>query len=386
MTKTKIRTNVVYEHLCNSDKKIIVEQGGTRSGKTYNILLWIIFKYCEIHSGKTITICRKTFPAVRGTVMRDFFDILRQHNLYYEELRTRSENEYLINGNRIEFISLAEPQRVRGRKRDLLFINECTELSLEDWNQLLFRTSGRVIIDYNPSEEFHWIYDKVLTRDDADFYQTNYEDNPFLEDTLVTEIERLKTTDENYWRVYGLGERGQSRSLVFSFTTCQNIPEEAKLLSRGLDFGFSNDPTAMVETYVHEQKMYVKELLYRTGMTNQDIGNKLQAMGLDRRDEIFCDSAEPKSIEEIHRMGWNTKPTFKGAINIGIDMIRRYQLVVTEDSINLIKELRNYKYIEDKNGNLTNKPIDAFNHCCDALRYSIVNKLARPNYGKYFVR
>ena len=173
---------------------------------------------------------------------------------------------------------------------------------------------------------------------------------------------------------------------MFSFTTCQNIPPEAKLLSRGLDFGFSNDPTVMVETYVHEQKMYVKELLYRTGMTNQDIGNKLQALGLDRRDEIFCDSAEPKSIEEIHRMGWNTKPTFKGAINIGIDMIRRYQLIVTEDSINLIKELRNYKYIEDKTATSLISRLMLSTIVAMLWRYSIVNKLARPNYGKYFVK
>tara|TARA_B000000477_G_C6092600_1_gene228384 strand:+ start:1153 stop:2313 length:1161 start_codon:yes stop_codon:yes gene_type:complete len=386
MTKTKIQTNVIFEHLNQTDSKIIIEQGGTRSGKTYNILMWIIFQYCETNTGKTITICRKTFPALRGTVMRDFFDILHKHQLYYEELRSRSTNEYIINGNRIEFISLSEPQRVRGRKRNLLFINECTELTLEDWQQLLFRTSEKIIIDYNPSEEFHWIYEKVITRDDATFFQTSYVDNPFLEHSLIEEIERLKTTDENYWRVYGLGERGQSRSLVFQFTTCQTIPEGAKLLSRGLDFGFSNDSSALVETYVLDNKMYVNELLYRTGMTNQDLGRKFAELGLDRRDEIFCDSAEPKSIEELHRMGWNTKPTYKGAINIGIDMIRRYELIATETSLNLIKELRNYKYIEDKNGQLTNKPIDAFNHCCDALRYSIVNKLSRPNAGKYYIR
>ena len=185
MTKTKIQTNVIFEHLNQTDSKIIIEQGGTRSGKTYNILMWIIFQYCETNTGKTITICRKTFPALRGTVMRDFFDILHKHQLYYEELRSRSTNEYIINGNRIEFISLSEPQRVRGRKRNLLFINECTELTLEDWQQLLFRTSEKIIIDYDPSEEFHWIYEKVITRDDATFFQTSYVDNPFLEHSLI---------------------------------------------------------------------------------------------------------------------------------------------------------------------------------------------------------
>ena len=208
----------------------------------------------------------------------------------------------------------------------------------------------------------------------------------FQYNVIKQEIERLKDIDDNYWRVYGLGERGKSRSLVFSFQTIPNIPPSAKLVSRGLDFGFSNDPSALVETYVEGDNMYARELLYRTGMTNQDIGNELQRIGLDRRDEIWCDSAEPKSIEEIHRMGYNTKKTYKGAINISIDMIRRYKLHITEDSINMIKELRNYKYIEDKNGQLTNKPIDAFNHSIDALRYSIVNKLGRQQYGKYYVR
>ncbi len=385
MPNQTIKSNIVYEHLTNNDKKIIVEQGGTRSGKTYNILLWIIYYYCTKNTSKTITVVRKTFPSVRGTVMRDFFDILKKGGLYYEELHSKSTHEYYLNGNMIEFISLDQPTKIRGRKRDLLFINEANELNFEDWQQLIFRTTEQIIIDYNPSDEFHWIYDKVLTREDVAFYQTTYKDNPFLEKTLINEIERLRDIDENYWRVYGLGERGKSRSLVFNFQIVPNVPPTAKLIGRGLDFGFSNDPSALVETYIEGDIMYTRELIYRTGMTNQDIGKELQRIGLDRRDELWCDSAEPKSIEEIHRMGFNTKRTYKGAINISIDMIRRYKLCVTEDSINMIKELRNYKYIEDKNGQLTNKPIDAFNHTLDALRYSIVNKLGKPQYGRYFI-
>ena len=384
--QTEILTNVVYEHLRDSKEKIVVEQGGTRSGKTYNILLFIIFKYCTDNVGKTVTICRKTFPALRGTVMRDFFDILKGHDIYREEFHSKSTHEYHLNGNLVEFISLDQPQKIRGRKRDFLFGNEANELTFEDWQQLIFRTTERIVIDFNPSDEFHWIYDRVLTREDAEFYQTSYLDNPFLSDTIIKEIERLKYIDENYWRVYGLGERGKSRSLIFNFSTIPNIPESAKLVGRGLDFGFTNDPTALVETYVEGDNMYVKELLYRTGLTNQDIGNELKRLKLDRRDEVWCDSAEPKSIEEIHRMGWNTKKTFKGEITIGIDIIRRYRLFATDDSINLIKELKNYKYIEDKNGQLTNKPIDAFNHTLDALRYSVVNRLTKPKYGKYFIK
>ena len=386
MQTNSIKTNKVFKQLEQSTAKIVVQQGGTRSGKTYNILLWIIFSYCQSNEGKIITICRKSFPALRGTVMRDFFTILKDHDIYSEDYHSKTSNEYRLNENLIEFISLDESQKIRGRKRDLLFCNEANELTQEDWTQLLFRTNEKVILDYNPSEEFHWIYDQVLPRADVEFYQTTYKDNPFLGDVIKEEIERLKQVDENYWRVYGLGERGQARSLVYTFTTIKEVPKEAKLISYGLDFGYSSDPTSLVRTYILDDNMYVEELLYRTGMTNQDIANEMKALGLDRSNEIYADSAEPKSIEEIYRMGWNVKPTIKGSINIGIDIIRRYKLHATEGSFNLIKELRNYKYIEDKNGQMTNKPVDNFNHALDALRYSVVNKISKSHLGRYSFR
>jgi phage terminase large subunit len=386
MIVSRIKTNKVFRHLEESTAKIVVQQGGTRSGKTYNILLWIIFSYCQKNEGKIITICRKTYPALRGTVMRDFLTILKDHEIYSEEDHSKTASEYKLNGNTIEFISLDMPQKIRGRKRDLLFANEANELNFEDWQQLLFRTNEKVIIDFNPSEEFHWIYDHVLPRKDVEFYQTTYKDNPFLGAEIKAEIERLKDIDENYWRVYGLGERGQAKSLVYTFTTIKEIPKEAKLVSYGLDFGYSSDPTSLVRTYLLGDDMYVDELLYRTGMTNQDIANEMKALGLDRSNEVFADSAEPKSIEEIYRMGWNVKPTIKGSINIGIDIIRRYKLHATESSFNLIKELRNYKYIEDKNGHMTNKPVDNFNHALDALRYSVVNKISQSHLGRYSFR
>jgi phage terminase large subunit len=386
MAISSIKTNKVFKHLETSTAKIVVQQGGTRSGKTYNILLWIIFSYCQKNEGKIITICRKTYPALRGTVMRDFLTILKDHEIYSEEDHSKTASEYKLNGNTIEFISLDMPQKIRGRKRDLLFANEANELNFEDWQQLLFRTNEKVIIDFNPSEEFHWIYDHVLPRKDVEFFQTTYKDNPFLGAEIKAEIERLKDIDENYWRVYGLGERGQAKSLVYTFTTIKEIPKEAKLVSYGLDFGYSSDPTSLVRTYILGDDMYVDELLYRTGMTNQDIANEMKVLGLDRSNEVFADSAEPKSIEEIYRMGWNVKPTIKGSINIGIDIIRRYKLHATESSFNLIKELRNYKYIEDKNGLLTNKPVDNFNHALDALRYSVVNKISQSHLGRYSFR
>jgi phage terminase large subunit len=378
----------VYKHLLRSSKRITVQQGGTRSGKTYNIILWLIFHYSVNNKGSVITICRKTFPSLRASVMRDFFQILREHNIYLEEFHNKSSNEYHLNGNLVEFISLDQPQKIRGRKRNLLFINEANELYYEDWQQLIFRTEGKVIIDYNPSETFHWIYDKVIPRDDCDFYQTTYLDNPFLNETIVSEIERLKDTDNDYWRIYGLGERGTNRAAVFQYQIVDEVPEDADLVSTGLDFGFTNDPTAIVRIYKKGDNLYVKELLYKTNLTNTDISECLRGLGFSRQDEIWADSAEPKSIEELHRMGWNIKPAVKGADSVmaGIDVLKRHRIHLMRSDLNVIKEFQNYKWMDDKNGNLLNRPVDAFNHAIDATRYATFNRLSRPNYGRYAIR
>jgi len=384
----KVRTNKVYGHLQQSTKRITVEQGGSRSGKTYNILLWIVFYYSVKNEGHTITICRKTFPSLRASVLRDFLEILHSYEIYEEKYHNKTNNEYSLNGNLVEFISLDQPQKIRGRKRNLLYINEANELYFEDWQQLIMRTTGKVIIDYNPSDSFHWIYDKVIPREDCEFFKTTYKDNPFLEPELVKEIERLQHTDDDYWRIYGLGERGSSRATIFQFSIIDKIPQEAKHLSYGLDFGFTNDPTSLVRVSKDGDNLYLHELLYHTSLTNRDISDKFTALEINNRDEIFADSAEPKSIEELYRMRWNIKPTAKGADSVmaGIDMLKRYNLHVTASSLNIIKELQNYKWQEDKNGNLLNKPIDNFNHAIDATRYAVWNKLSKPNYGSYAIR
>jgi phage terminase large subunit len=335
--------------------------------------------------GKVFTIVRKSLPSLKMTAMRDFMEILTNMHLYNEKDHNKSEHIYRLNGNIIEFVSLDQPQKKRGARRDYLFCNEANELTWEDFFQLLVRTTNKIYIDYNPSDDFHWIYDKLLTRDDVTFIKSTYLDNPFLDNSIVSEIERLKDTDEDYWRIYGLGERGQSKATIFTFVE-EEIPESAKFLSYGMDFGFTNDPTTLVAVYGDDHNLYAKELLYETNLTNRDISEKMKALGVDRRAEIFADSAEPKSIEELYRMGWNIKPTKKGAdsINAGIDVLKRYKLHIS--GANFVKEMRNYKWVEDKNGKLLNKPIDAFNHAIDAFRYATYNKLTRPNYGRYAVR
>ena len=384
--KINLKTNIVFENLVDSDKKIIINQGGTRSGKTFNILLYIIFYYCLNNSNKTITICRKTYPALRATVLRDFINILREHNLYSEDNHNKSSSEYNLFGNLIEFISLDQPVKVRGRKRHLLFINEANELFWEDWQQLLFRTSDKIILDYNPSEEYHWIYDKIIPREDANFLKTTYKDNPFLEQSLIDEIERLKYTDEQYWQIYGLGEKGISKATIFNYVECNQVPFEAEVVSFGMDFGFTNDPTALVKVSKFDNNLYIEELLYRTMMTTGDIHNFLK--GKVNREPIYADSSEPRIIEELRRMGWSIRASLKGkdSVNAGIDLLKRFKIHIHKDSTNAIQEFRNYKWLEDKTGKLTNKPEDKNNHIADAVRYATYSILSKPNFGKYAIR
>lgn len=365
----------------------MVEQGGTRSGKTYNILIWII-TYLLRNTGKTVTICRKTYPALRASAMRDFLEIIGNMGLPVEGMWNKSTSEIRINGNLVEFIGLDQPQKIRGRKRDMAFANEANELSKEDFFQLNIRTRERFIMDYNPSEEFHWIYDDVLPRDDCDFFKTTYNDNPFLTPTEVQEIERLQQTDPFYWTVYGLGERGANPTTIFRANEVKKIPERATLLGYGLDFGFTNNPSSLVAAYVDGDNLYFDELLYQTNLTNQDLDGKFKELNLVKGARIVADSAEPKSIEELHRRGWNIHPCDKGtgSVNLGIDLMKRHILNVTVGSLNLIKEFRNYKWEQDKNGKALNVPVKMFDHGMDACRYIVMNRLSRPNSGSYSIR
>ena len=388
MSGLKIKTSNVFERNYDASTKIVVNQGGTRSGKTYSLCQLLIVKSFEA-SGKRFSIVRKSLPSLKLSVMKDFFEILNNLNLYNEADHNKSDHTYMLNGNSFEFISLDQPQKKRGTKRNFLFCNEANELTWEDFFQLIIRTEEKVYIDYNPSDTHHWIYDKVLGREDCTFIKSTYLDNPFLADELVNEIERLKYTDEEYWKIYGLGERGFSKSIIFNkVQVIGSIPSDAKEIAIGLDFGYTNDPTALIEVYEYEGALIFNELIYERGLTNQDIAKSLHNFGIDRRRAIYGDSAEPKSIEEIYRLGFNIKPASKGkdSINIGIDLLKRYNLKVTSKSTNLINEFNSYKWQEDKNGYLLNKPVDNYNHGIDAIRYAVIMTKSRPNIGRYAIK
>ena len=384
MTQGKINTTNVFHKAYRSETRITCLQGGTRSSKTYSLCQLFIVK-CLEETGKVFTICRKTLPALKGTAYRDVLNILKELELYREDNHNKSELSYALNGNLIEFISVDQPQKIRGRKRNYLWLNEANEFTYEDWQQLILRTTDKIYLDYNPSDPYSWIYDKVVVRDDCTFIKSTYKANPFLDKDTVAEIERLKDLDPDYWQIYGLGNIGSIQTAIFrKFELVDDV--QGRLIGYGLDFGFTNSPSALVAVYQSDDNLYIKEMLYEKRLTNRDLANKLKEFRIDRQSEIIGDSAEPKSIEEIYRQGFNIKPAKKGAgIHLGIDIMRRYKLNITKDSLNAIKEFRGYKWATDKNGDVLNTPVKVNDHLIDATRYLCLNKLSINHSGKYYI-
>ena len=385
MTQVTIDTTNVFHKAYKSDTRITCLQGGTRSSKTYSLCQLFIVKALR-ETGKVFTICRKTLPALKGTAYRDIINLLKELDLYREENHNKSELSYILgNNNLLEFISIDQSQKIRGRKRDYLWLNEANEFNYEDYQQLILRTTDKVYLDYNPSDPYSWIYDKVITRDDCTFIKSTYKANPFLDKDTIAEIERLKDIDPDYWRVYGLGEIGSIQTMIFrNFKLVDEV--QGNLVGFGLDFGFTNSPSALVAVYQSDDNLYIKEMLYEKRLTNTDLANKLKEFRIDRQSEIIGDSAEPKSIEEIYRQGFNIKPAKKGAgIHLGIDIMRRYKLHITKDSLNAIKEFRGYKWATDKNVDVLNVPVKVNDHLIDATRYLCLNKLSINHSGKYYI-
>jgi len=378
-----LQATPVFEMNYNADKRYVVNQGGTRSSKTYSILQVLILKALESSIPLTISVVRKTLPALKKSVLKDFIAILESMQLYNPDDYNKTEGTYVLNSSVFEFFSVDNEQKIRGSKRNYLFLNEANELSYEDFFQLQIRTTEQIFADYNPSDNISWIYDLIEQRsDDVNFFKTTYKDNTFLNESIVLEIEKLRDTDEDYYRIYGMGERGGSRELVYNFHMCQRVPEYAQLLAIGVDFGFTNDVTAIVQVYRHEQSVYINELLYQTHLTISDITSILKQYGIDRQ-EMIADWSEPRSVEELKRAGFNIKSTTNKSINQGIDVLKRFKIFVTEESTNVINEFQRYKWLKDKDGVMLNKPIDAFNHAMDAMRYVALMKLTNPNQGKY---
>jgi len=354
----------------NEGNRYIVNEGGTRSGKTFATLMLL---YNIAASRKClISVVSETFPHLRKGAIRDFQEILEKANVWNQDNWHKTESTYSIPGKgAIEFFSVDTPGKVHGPARDHLFINEAQNISYDIARHLFVRTTGNIFIDFNPTHEF-WAHTEIKNDSDAKWFHSTYLDNGFLTAAQIKEIEKNKKNDA-WWRVYGLGLIGQLEGLVFpEIQLVDSMPNVERRL--GLDFGYTNDPTTLIDVRIHGEGIYLDELIYRTGLTNPEIVGLMKTHGIKPQyDEIIADSAEPKSITEIYQSGFNVKSAAKGADSIrnGIDNIKKYNIFVTKRSVNLIKEFRNYVWVTDKDGKATNKPIDAFNHGIDAVRYSL---------------
>ena len=387
----KIQTSRTFLDLLNDDR-IAILQGGTRSGKSYSAIQYLITKALE-KEGLQISIVRKSFPSLRISALRDFKQILKGWELWDENNWYASENSYTFdNGSSIEFLSVQDSERRKGTKRNVLFIDEANELDYEDFFQLFIRTTDKTILAYNPSfPTNHWIFQQVLTHPEAKRYISTYKDNPFLDDTLVMEIERLEQTSPSYWKVYGLGIEGVVEGLIFdNIEVVDIIPEESELMGYGIDFGYSNDPTALISLWKTPEGILFDEIIYEKNLLSNQIGNFVRAAYNQwGRNEVIADSSDPRLIEEIFRQGINIKPAVKGPDSIlaGIDIMKQHKIFITKSSQNMIDEFYSYTYKKNKNEEFLNEPIDTNNHAIDACRYISTFKLSnkRKNYGTYTI-
>lgn len=362
--------------------RYITQQGGTSSGKTY-ATLQLLFLYCLTHQDELlVSVVAETIPHLRRGAMRDFLNIVKDCDHYKKEYHNKSESTYKVGNNTIEFFSADDHAKLRGARRDILYINECNNVSYEAFQQLEVRTKKRVYLDFNPTHSF-WAHDKVLTLDNAILIKTTYKDNEFLDDSIVKSIERRAITDPNWWRVYGLGEVGMIEGQVFqNFEVVDEMPDSFKWKAYGMDFGFTNDPSTVIDVRLAHGEIWLDEKVFKTGLTNSDLMQEMDAVDVDRRTEIIADSAEPKSIEEIRRGGFRIRGATKGKDSIlnGINLLQAYKINITKTSLNLIKEFRNYQWVQDKHtGEYINKPIDDYNHGIDAVRYVALIKIGNKS-------
>jgi phage terminase large subunit len=356
------------------NKKVRAVQGGTSAGKTIAILLYLIARAQTDTSPTLTSVVSESLPHLKRGAIRDFLNIMQHHRYYKDDLWSKTDFTYTFEtGSKIEFFGSDQPDKLRGARRDRLFINECNNVPLDAFDQLEVRTKEFVFIDWNPTNEF-WFYSDVLNkRTDVDHIIITYKDNEGLPPEIVASIESRRER-KNWWRVYGEGLLGEVEGRIYTgWQEIDSIPHEARLERYGLDFGYTNDPTAIVAVYYLNGAYLLDEVTYLKGLSNKRIADILLAQ--DRKALVIADSAEPKSIDEIASYGVSIAPTVKGAdsIRTGIQLVQDQRISVTKRSHNILKEYRNYLWRTDKDGKVLNEPEQGFDHANDAIRYALMD-------------
>lgn len=361
----------------NLKKRIRGVSGGTSASKTISILIWLI-DYCQSNKAKLASVVSETFPHLKRGAIRDFQNIMEAQGYWNDSLWNKTDYTYNFEtGSKLEFFSADQPGKVRGPRRDILFINEANNIPFETYTQLEVRTKGIIWLDWNPVSEFWW-YDQVVPNEKHDFLILTYKDNEALEQSIVDSIE-AKRHNKNWWKVYGEGQLGEVEGKIYKdWILVDEIPHEARLERYGLDFGYSNDPTSIIAIYKYNGGYILDEITYQKGLSNKQIAdilnNKDQAL-------VIADSAEPKSIDEIASYGVSILASVKGqgSISQGIQLVQDQRVSMTKRSLNLIKEYRNYLWKVDKDGKIINEPDVGWDHALDAVRYAITSLSPRED-------
>ncbi len=371
-TKTTAVTKIL-----NLKKRLKIIQGGSSAGKTIATLL-ILTDIAQSQKGKLISVVSETIPHLKRGAIRDFLAIMHQHNYYKESQWNRTDYIYTFEtGCQVEFFSADNEKRVRGPRRDILFLNEANNVRYETYTQLAIRTNESIYIDYNPVNEF-WVHEDVIPNLEHDFIILTYKDNEGLPESIVKELESRKH-NKNWWQVYGLGQLGEIESRIFTgWNIVDRIPEDARLEKYGLDFGYTNDPSAIVAVYYYNDGYILDQITFQNGLSNRQIADILK--GKDRA-TVVADSAEPKSIDEIKGFGFPIVPSVKGAGSVlqGIQFVQEQNISVTKRSLDVIKEYRNYVWMTDKNGKIINEPEHTYSHSMDAIRYAFSIRKRTPS-------
>ena len=390
MTELKVDTTITFSNAWDSKAKIQLHQGSARSGKSFALLQYLIVK--AISEVQLISVVRKTFPALRTSAIRDFKDIMRGMDLWDDNRWMATEHTYTFdNDSVIEFFSTDSAEKLKGLRRNILWIDEANELNSEQFMQLAIRTTGQIILSYNPSfSPKHWIIKELSVRDDVQTYITTYKDNPYLPLEQVRFIEKYRETNPRYWQTYGLGQFAVNEKQIYDFEVIDEFDfDTAEFVCFGLDIGYVSDPTALVALWKSGDKIIVNEHIYQKGLITADILSILKE-NVDSRDIIIVDSSEPRLIDEIKKGGFPlARGVKKGkdSVNWGIDLVKKYRIVVPKVNTNLIEELYSYEWVDDGNGGVTNTPVDANNHLLDAMRYAVMEQMnaKKINAGNYAI-
>jgi phage terminase large subunit len=364
----EIKSTVIFEKNYDAiagDKRFIINEGGSRSSKTYSLCQLMII-YCLQNNNKVVSVIRKTFPALRATVLRDFIEILKDIGLYKQEMHNKSEHIYTFaNGSMVEFFSVDDEQKIRGRKRDIAWCNEANELYFDDFTQLNMRTEDKLIFDYNPSDSVSWLYE--LPAEESTLIKSTYKDNPFLPDSIKAQIEDLARTDEALYQIYALGEKATSKSNIYSnWSFVAHRPARFVKYVYGLDFGY-NHPTALMRVYYCDNDIYIEPVIYESYLTTTMLIEKLGTLGIEQTVTILADYSRPEIIQEMNIAGYDVQNANK-VVKKGIDNLKTFGVICQDDKA-VKREYENYKW--KKIGDfITDEPVKLFDDAMDAIRYA----------------